>query len=358
MQNMIAFNRGIPPPESFPLDKLAECARRVILEEGSHVLNYGSAFGYDPLREWIAEHHRACVDQVIVGQGSLQLLDHLVRAWLSADDLVFVEQPTYDRALTIFRRAGLRVKGYTLLDGVMDLNEVEADLKNEEIPRLFYVIPDFQNPSGAQMPAEERIRLVELANRYNFLVVEDGPYRQLRYEGDELPRLQDLAPEYVVHMSSFSKLIGPGIRVGYLVGPRELVVKLGSYAQQTYISPSCLDQAIAAEFIHRGWMDDHLITLKTLYRPRLHAILDALEMNFSSLATWIHPQGGFFVGLTLNEALSQPGFDKQRTAGIILSDNREFFIAGGSHFIRLPFCALTPEQIRRGISSLRSAIQA
>jgi DNA-binding transcriptional MocR family regulator len=356
-KNIIAFNRGVPPPESFPLKQLAECGQHVIMKEGHGVLQYGSAFGYEPLREWIAAHHSVSTDQVIVGQGSLQLLDHLARAWLAPGDMVFIEQPTYDRTLTIFQRAGLRVRGYNLVDGAVDLDAVEADLKRGIIPKLFYVIPDFQNPSGAQMPSGQRVRLVKLAKQYGFLLVEDGPYRQLRYEGEPLPKLQDLGPGQVAHMSSFSKLISPGMRVGYLVGPRELVNILGNFAQQTYISPSCLDQAIAAEFIQRGWMEDHLSVLKALYHPRLRTILYALEELFSSLASWIQPEGGFFVGLTLNETFNPPTAQQQQTAGILLSDNRGFFTSGGNHFIRMPFCALTPEEITRGIAALRNAIQ-
>ncbi len=358
MENIIAFNRGVPPPESFPLEPLSECARQVIMKEGRGVLQYGSAFGYEPLREWIAEYHHTSTDYVIVGQGSLQLLDHLARAWLAPGDLVFTEQPTYDRTLTIFRRSGLRVRGYDLVDGTLNLDEVEADLESGIIPKLFYVIPDFQNPSGSLMPAGERARLVELARQYGFLLIEDGPYRRLRYEGEALPQLKDLGPELVAHMSSFSKLISPGMRVGYLVGPRELVGTLGNFAQQTYISPSCLDQAIAAEYIQRGWMEDHLAALKALYYPRLRAMLDALDEHFNSLANWIQPAGGFFVGLTLNGALTPPSAEKQQAAGILLSDSRGFFLSGGAHFIRLPFCALSPEQISTGIVALKKAIQA
>jgi len=358
IENTIAFNRGVPPPESFPLEQLAECVQHVIMKEGRGVLQYGSAFGYEPLREWIAAYHNVSTDQVIVGQGSLQLLDHLARAWLAPGDLVFTEQPTYDRTLTIFQRAGLRVRGFDLVDGAVDLDAVEADLESGMIPKVFYIIPDFQNPSGALMPASERARLIKLARQYGFLLVEDGPYRQLRYEGKPLPRLQDLGPEQVAHTSSFSKLISPGMRVGYLVGPRELVKILGDFAQQTYISPSCLDQAIAAEFIQRGWMKDHLSALKAIYHPRLRAILRALEEHFSSLASWIQPEGGFFVGLTLNGTLTPPDADNQRAAGILLSDSCGFFLSGGNQFIRLPFCALTPEQIARGIAALKIAIRA
>ncbi len=352
----IAFNRGVLPPESFPLNRLAECAQSVISKEGRQILQYGDAFGYAPLREWIARQHHASFENVIVGQGSLQLLDHLAHAWLSPDDLVFVEQPTYDRTLTIFRRAGLRIKGYSLVGGVIDLDAVEKDLQDGLIPSLFYVIPDFQNPSGALMPADVRVRLIELAKVYKFLLVEDGPYRELRYTGDPLPTLKEIDPGQVLHMSSFSKLISPGMRVGYMVGPQDLVALLGVYAQQTYISPSNLDQAISEDFIRRGWMTDHLAALKTLYRPRLQALMDALDIHFSQLGSWIQPQGGFFAGLTLYDKVAPLQKGALQAAGITLSDNRGFFLEGGSHFIRLPFCALSPDQIMDGVAALRGII--
>ncbi len=277
---MIAFTRGIPATESFAIEKIQQCAQAVLEKNGACLLQYGKAGGYTPLREWIAQQHRVSLERVLIGQGSLQLLDTLVRVYLRPDDCVFLEQPTYDRSLTIFRRSGAQLEGISLQDGLLDFDVLEDKLSQGNIPEFFYTIPDFQNPSGAVMPLEDRKRLLELARSYDFALIEDGPYRQLRYYGEDIPSLFELAPDKVVFMSSFSKLIGPGLRVGYMVLPLKMATKLKDYAEDTYINASYLNQAIVHEFIHRDWMEENIEDLKLLYRPRLDAVLSALSEIF------------------------------------------------------------------------------
>jgi len=351
---VIAFNRGVPPPESFPKRLLADCAQHVLEKTGDILLQYGNSSGYPPLREWIAYRHHAISSNVIVGQGSLQLLDHFVHACLQPGDLVFVEQPSYDRVLNIFRRAGIHLKGYELINGCVDVLAIEEDLRKGIIPKYFYVIPDFQNPNGSSMPLDHRKRLLMLADEFDFKLIEDGPYRHLRYTGVDLPSLYEMDAGHVIHMSSFSKLISPGLRVGYLVGQADLIERAVKRAEDTYISPSYLDQAIVLEFIQRGLMDEHVVQLRNLYRPKLRAMLSALEDYLGEHIEWVVPEGGFFVG-----AFLKPAFEIQRDLilkrkGIQLSDSRGFFLKGGEQFIRLPFCALTPVQIREGIARLKS----
>ena len=354
--NVIAFTRGVPPPESFPVAKLEECTRTVLQQASDSILQYGKASGYPPLREWVAERYNAPVEQVIVGQGSLQLLDIIVRVSLRLKDKVFMEQPTYDRVLTIFRRSGVGLIGFGLKNGLLDFEAIEATLKSGVIPKYFYTIPDFQNPSGAVMPLEDRKKLIHLAKKYDFYLIEDGPYRQLRYHGQELPTLYEMAHECVIHMSSFSKLISPGLRVGFMILPPVLVQDVCKFAEDTYINASYLNQAIACDFISRGWLDQNLPVLKDLYRPRLDTLLEMLDKNFQGLAEWIKPEGGFFVGLNLCDGCQIPGKEKIAKAGLMLSDSQGFFIEGGEDFIRLPFCALTPEEISEGILRLKGIL--
>ncbi len=353
MKNVIAFTRGVPAIESFAIEKLQQCAHVVLEKDGDCILQYGKAGGYPPLREWIAQQHGVSTEQVLIGQGSLQLLDTLVRVQLEPSDIVFVEQPTYDRSLTIFRRSGVEVEGIFLQDGLLDFDNLEEKLQKGNVPRFFYLIPDFQNPCGAVMPLTDRKRLIELAKSYDFTLIEDGPYRQLRYYGESLPSLFELAPRKVIYMSSFSKLIGPGLRVGFMILPVDLASKIRAYAEDTYINASYLNQAIVLEFIHRGWLAENLEDLKALYRPRLDAILTALAEEFGSNADWIKPRGGFFVGLNLNGSRKIPDERIVNQAGLALSDSRGFFLENGEHFIRLPFCALSPDEIRIGIQRLK-----
>lgn len=357
--SVISFTRGVPPAESFPKAKLAECATAVLMTYGDEVLQYAPARGFRPLRAHIAAEAGAHEDQVILGQGSLQLLDLLARMLIRPGNVAYTEEPSYDRAITILRRAGARVVGIPLQDDGPDVEALEERLRSGERPVLFYLVPDFQNPSGSVMAAAKRQRVAELAREYSFWVVEDLPYRRLRYRGTDLPTLRDFAPERVVQMSSYSKLISPGLRVGYAVLPPDLAEPLAKMAEDTYINASYLNQAMVYEFIRRGWLEPHLEYLKALYRPRLEAMLGALEEHFGNRATWHRPDGGFFVGLHLNGSVQADDLLRRaQEAGLRLTDGRGFFAnGGGDGFVRLPFCALTPEEIWEGIQRLAMVAQ-
>jgi len=246
----------------------------------------------------------------------------------------------------------MRLKGFDLTKGVIDLGEVERSLKDGSIPKAFYVIADFQNPSGALMPLSHRQKLLELADQYGFLIIEDGPYRHLRYAGDAVPTFQELDYRYVLHMSSFSKMISPGIRVGYMVGSAKVIPPIRQYAEDSCINSSHLNQAMVFEFIRNGWLEGHVESLITLYRSRLNTMLDSLQTFIGDKGEWLEPQGGFFAGLTLNENIIFPDAQTCQAAGLALSNSQGFFLNDGERFLRLPFCALTPEEIRTGIQRL------
>lgn len=356
--SVISFTRGVPPAESFPKAQLAECATSVLIKYGDEVLQYGPARGFRLLRASIAAETGAHEDQVVLGQGSLQLLDLLARMLVRPGDVAYTEEPSYDRAITVLRRAGARVVGIPLQDDGPDVEALEERLRSGERPVLLYLIPDFQNPTGSVMAAAKRQRIAELARQHRFWVVEDLPYRRLRYRGADLPTLRDFAPERIVQMSSYSKLISPGLRVGYAIVPPDLIEPLVKWAEDTYINASYLNQAIVYEFIHRGWMEPHLEYLKALYRPRLEAMLHALEERFGDIATWHRPDGGFFVGLYLNGVVQAEGLLRRaQEAGLRLTNGRGFFAnGGGDGFVRLPFCALTPEEIQEGIRRLATLV--
>jgi len=280
----------------------------------------------------------------------------LARILLRPGDVVYVEAPTYDRTLTVMRRAGAQVVGFALGPDGLDLDELTRRLLGGERPVLFYVIPDFQNPSGIVLSYEKRQQLVALAEQYGFWLVEDTPYRRLRYGGEDIPRLFDLAPERVAHMSSFSKLVAPGLRVGYVIAPKPLAGPLVKFSEDTYINPSYFNQAIIHEFIQCGWLEANLVKLKQLYAPRLAAMLEAVEQHMQGLADWNKPQGGFFVGMTLRREVEAAHLlADAKEAGLLLSDGRGFFADGnGDRFVRLPFCAVTPEEIKEGVRRLAS----
>lgn len=357
---LIKLTRGVPPEESFPVTQLSECATTVLEEHGSQVLQYGSSRGYPVLRDHIAQEKEVDGTQVVIGQGSLQLLDLCARMLIEPGNLIYVEEPTYDRTLTIFRRVEAQVVGFPLQDGGIDVDAVETRLESGERPSLFYLIPDFQNPSGTVLSEQKRKRVADLARQHDFWLIEDVPYRRLRYRGEDLPTLLELAPDRVLQMSSYSKLISPGLRVGYIVTPEPLVDRLVKMAEDTYINASYLNQAIAAEFIQRGWLEPQIESLKALYEPRLDATLGALEDQMADLATWRRPDGGFFVGVVLKEDVRTDDLlDRAREEHLILTDGRGFFATrSGDGFVRVPFCALTPEELRGGVARLAKAVRA
>jgi DNA-binding transcriptional MocR family regulator len=356
--DIIAFTRGVPPAESFPLEALITCAEHVIHSDGARILQYGSGAGYHPLRDQIAKQFQVHTDRVMIGQGSLQLLDHLCRVVLKPGDRVFIEQPSYDRTITLFKRAGAELIGFHLKDGQIDMDAIKDALAHGPAPRFFYLIPDFQNPGGSTMSLSDRRELITLSQYYGFTIIEDSPYRLLRYIGEEIPSLFELSPDDVIQMSSFSKLISPGLRTGFMILNNGIADDIIRFATDTYISPSMFDQALVLEYLHMGLLDDHINFLKSLFYPRLQALLNTLAISLSDFGVWTKPQGGYFVGFFVNQHIRTPELDHAGEFGLALTDGTGFFIDDYKYFLRLPFCALTEDTIIEGVHRLRNFLDS
>jgi len=272
-------------------------------------------------------------------------------------DLVFTESPSYDRTLGLLRRHGARVVGIEMEPDGPNIDALESALK-KSVPKFFYLIPDFQNPAGATCSGPKRRQIVELANQYDLLLVEDAPYRMLRYRGTEEPTLYELAPERTLHMSSFTKLIAPGVRCGFMLGDPSILGKLAKVAEDTYISPGYVAQAITWEWCRRGLLPPQIERLKKLYAPRLDACLAGIA-SYMPDAKATKPDGGFFISLTLPEGVSTTAVRAQANSkGLNLADGLAFFPeGGGERFIRLPFCALSPKEIDDGVKRLSEAVK-
>ena len=354
---LINFTRGVPANESFPLDEMRDAAAAVLKDHGPAVLQYGPAAGFGPLREWIAGWQGVTPPQVVMGNGSLELVEFLCRHMVRPGDTVFTESPTYDRSILVFRRHGAEVTGVPLDNEGPNIEALEALLK-KRVPKFFYVIADFQNPSGATCSRTRRQQIAELARRYDFIILEDAPYRMLRYRGTEEPTIFSFAPERTLHMSSFTKLIAPGVRVGFMVGDAGKIAQVAKVAEDTYISPGYFAHGVTWEWCRRGLLPPQVDRLKALYAPRLKACLDAIERHMPD-AKATRPEGGFFISLTLPEGTSTT--DVRSAAAkrnLNLADGLAFFPnGGGERFIRLPFCALTPEQIQEGVRRLAEAVK-
>ncbi len=353
----INFTRGVPAVESFPIESLGEAAQGALKEHGKVMLQYGPSRGFGPLCEWLAQWKGVAVDQVLTGNGSLQLVEFLCVERLQPGAVVFTEAPSYDRAITLFRRHKAEVVGIPLESDGPDIAALERELARRT-PVLFYLIPDFQNPAGATCSGEKRRRLVELARKHGFTLLEDAPYRPLRYRGREEPTLFELAPERTLHMSSFSKLIGPGPRLGFMLGDAAALAKVAKVAEDTYISPNYVAHAIAYEWCRRGQLPPQIEKLKALYAPRLDACLAALAKHMPD-AQATKPDGGFFLSVTLPAGTET---SKVRSAAakhnLNLADGMAFFPSGGGErFLRLPYCALSPAEIDDGIGRLAQSVK-
>ncbi len=351
-EKTIYFTRGVPPTDAFPVRQLQECAATVFENYSSTVLQYYPAMGYLPLREWLGQRHGVTPEEIIISNGSLQLQNFLTETLTSPRDVVFVEKPTYDRTITTFRKKGLEVVAAPLEEDGVNIDIFEKLVK-EKKPKLFYIIPDFQNPSGITTSLAKRKKIIALAEKYNFWILEDNPYRDLRYSGESIPPIFSLGSDRVFFFSSFSKLISPGMRVGYLAGSQDIIKKVAKIAEDTYITPNMLSQGIIFDYCQRGWMEPGIARLKDLYRPKLESLTSALE-EYLPQTQWSKPEGGFFMGIYFPAGIDFPRFKTEaHQRGVILSEGKGFFVDdSGDNFLRLPFCALSSEEIREGVRRL------
>jgi len=354
---VINFTRGVPATESFPIEDMIAASQRALEKYGTTILQYGKSYGFVPLREWLAEWQGVALEQVLTSNGSLQIIEFLCYHFLEPGDVVFTEAPSYDRTLTLLRRHKAKIVGIPLEADGPNIEALEAAL-TRHVPKFFYVIPDFQNPSGATCSRAKREKLVELADKHGFYLLEDAPYRSLRYRGEEQPSLFALNPERTLHMLSFSKLVGPGPRVGILYGQADLLQKVAKIAEDTYITPSLLGHGIVYEFCSENKLPGQIEKLKTLYAPRLQACLDVLDEHLPD-AEATRPDGGFFLSITLPEGTTTAQLmERAKAHNLNLASGEAFFPeGGGERFLRLPYCALSPEEINEGISRLALVVK-
>jgi DNA-binding transcriptional MocR family regulator len=356
----IFFSRGIPSPDVLPVEALTECASAVLAREGSTVLNYGPAGGYPPLREWIAAQHGVEPSQIVLSTGSLAGFNFLVRHLFADGGRAVIEAPSYDRTIGVLRSARAEIEAVPLTDAGLDLDRLESILASGPSPRVLYTIPTFQNPSGRTLSLEQRHALVELAQAKGLLIYEDDPYRLVRYSGEALPSMYELAGgKGVVFSTSFSKTGAPGLRVGYMVLPPELVKPVEAIAASTYIGPPPLPQAMLHEFIQRGLFEPNLVVVCDQLRRRRDAMLDTLEAELPEGATWSRPDGGYFLWLDLPPGVAiEELFPRAAEAGVELVKGTDFYPdGGGEESARLAFSFPSVEEIREGIRRLGSLVR-
>jgi DNA-binding transcriptional MocR family regulator len=355
MANVISFARGAPSLDIVDVDGLRAAAEQAFTDDPGGATAYGTSVGYVPLRAWIAEHHGVAPEQVLVTNGSMQADAFLFDALVGPGDAVVVEKPTYDRTLLSLRQREADIHMVELEPDGLDIGALESLLDSGVAPKLAHIIPNFQNPAGYTLSAVKRERLVALARERSFTVFEDDPYVALRFAGDTVPTMRSMAPDAVVYASSFSKTVCPGIRVGYLVGPAELIARIALLATSAYISPNMVAQSIVNQFCRSGALDRSIETVKAALRDRAATLCSALERDLPD-ARFVAPQGGYFLWVDLPEGTDIDAlFAAAARREVAFVKGSDFVLDGGGSSLRLAYSGVTPAQIEDGIGRLAEA---
>lgn len=349
----ISFARGAPCPEALDGALVARASEAALARDHVRILSYGVGNGYPPLREWLAAQHGVSAEQVVITNGSLQGFVFLLEELFEPGDLLAVEAPTYDRALLQATRHGIPLLPIPVEPDGLDVDALAEACAAGQIPRLLYTIPNFQNPAGATISEAKRRSLVALAERYDFLILEDDPYGRLRFEGADIPSIASIGgPDRVIFTSSFSKTLAPGLRVGYLVAPREIAAKLAAAAGRTYISPSLLSQAAVHHIATEGHLEPNIARVTALMRERRDAMIDMLGVMPDG--TVCHrPEGGFFLWMELPDGHSaDASAATAEAAGVLYVQGSSCFVTGGERTLRLAYSGVGPDEIAEGMRRL------
>src|SRR3954467_13654808 len=297
----ISFARGAPSRDTIAGDDLRTAADRAFQNDPQGTFSYGTSGGYVPLRDWIASYHGIQREEVVCTNGSMQADAFLFELLVQPGDTVVVEAPTYDRTLLSLRGLGADVLAIPLEEDGIDVDALAKALESGARPKLAHIIPNFQNPAGYTLSLDKRRRLLELAEHYDFVIFEDDPYVELRFEGERLPTMLSLdSSGHVVYASSFSKTVCPGIRVGYLAGPQATIAGIEKKATGTYISPNMVAQSIVAEFCRSGAIASSIETVKRALHGRRDTLAEALARELPD-AQFTPPEGGYFMWVELPE---------------------------------------------------------
>jgi 2-aminoadipate transaminase len=363
---VISFARGAPSLDIVDVQGLKDAAARAFESDPAGTTAYGTSIGYPRLRAWIADKHGVEPDRVLVTNGSMQADAFLFEQVVKQGDDVIVERPTYDRTLLSLSERGAKVHPVELQPDGIDTSALEALLSGAQPagsaaavkPKLAHIIPNFQNPAGYTLSLQKREALLRLAGAQDFLIFEDDPYVDLRFSGEKLPTMLSMDPERVVYASSFSKTVCPGIRVGYLVGPTDLIAQIAKLATNTYISPSMVSQAIVYEFCVSGAIERSIETVRTALAKRALTLQTALERDLPE-AKFVAPQGGYFMWVELPEGTDVSAlFKLAGELGVAFVKGTDFLLEGGENTLRLAYSGVTPEQIEEGVARLAEAFQS
>ena len=361
---MISFAGGNPSLAALPDEICAELAQNVLKADGKRILQYGATEGYPPfvesLSQYLTENYGFDLEMngVLPTTGSTSCMDLLLKAFLNPGDAVLVESPTFLGNMQTLNLYQAKLVPVESDEGGVMLDKLEEAIK-EHHPKLFYVIPSFQNPSGRTLAADRRKPIADLAAKYGFLVLEDDPYRDLRYTGEHLPTIKSYdTTGHVAYMGSFSKIISPGLRVGFVVAQKDILRKCTIGKQGTDLHTPNLNQAIVDQFLRRGLLKPHIESILPAYKEKLELMLKELD-SFPKGTKYIVPEGGLFIWVEMPEGFNATElFQKAVDANVAYVPGTHFYPYGGHHnTLRLNFSNSTPDQIREGMAKLRKLFE-
>ncbi|MDC7701705.1 aminotransferase-like domain-containing protein [Vogesella indigofera] len=355
--DMISFAGGLPAPYTFPVEALQSACASLFQDHAHASLQYGPTEGQMELREWIAQRHGTTASRVLMTTGSQQGLDLLGKVFIDPGSKILVETPTYLGALQAFT---LYEPSYSSIPSD-DFGLLPQELTPElaDGARFIYTIPNFQNPTGRRIPLNRRHELVAQAKELGILLVEDDPYGELSYSGDHLPSLHSLNPDDVIYLGSFSKILAPGLRLGYIIAPEAIHLKLVQAKQATDLHTPSFTQRIAYEALRSGLLDSHLPIIRQRYSAQCQAMLEALARHMPDGIHWSRPEGGMFIWLELPEDMDAEDLLQKAVAHSVAFVPGAPFYASSPHrnTMRLAFVTVPPERIEQGISVLGQLIR-
>ncbi|OLR90668.1 aminotransferase-like domain-containing protein [Actinokineospora bangkokensis] len=358
--DLISFARGAPSLDIIDVEGLKAATDAALTEDPGGALGYGTAIGYPKLRKLLADRHGVAEEQVLVTNGSMQADAFLFDQLVVSGEPVVVERPTYDRTLLGLRERGAVVTPVSLATDGIDVDELAAALDGGLRPTFAHVIPNFQNPAGYTLSLAKRQRLLELAEQHDFIIFEDDPYVSIRFAGEPLPTMLELdgGKGRVVYASSFSKTVAPGVRIGYLVGPADLIAKVRVRATNTYISPNMFAQAVIYQFAASGGLDRSVAKVNAALAERVATLCSALEKHLPE-AKFTAPEGGYFMWVELPEGVDVAQLlTAAEERGVTFVKGTDFLLEGGRSSLRMAYSGVRDDQIEEGVSRLADALKS
>jgi 2-aminoadipate transaminase len=363
---IISFAGGLPSPQTFPIEEMRVACERVLSQDGKVALQYAASEGYGPLREWVAQDLRkqgmqVSPDQVLITTGSQQGLDLVAKILIDAGSRILVETPTYLGALQAFTPMEPTVVSVNSDAHGVDAEDLRAKAgTGADKARFVYLLPNFQNPTGRTMTEERRAAVAQVALETGLPIIEDNPYGDLWFDAPPAPSLSSRHPDGSVYLGSFSKILAPGLRLGYLIAPKTLYPKLLQAKQAADLHTPSFNQRVVAEVLKDGFIDRHVPTIRALYKKQCEAMLAALEREMAGLGlTWNRPAGGMFLWVQLPPGMKAiPLLDKAVKKGVAFVPGSAFYAQGADEStVRLSFVTATVDQINTGMVALAAAIR-